>query len=108
PVSCELSNLESGVTVVCGAVPSQCSSHLSTTAHGLRHSDVSPMVVCAVAVARTPWLVKPTGDPKQRGSCLLRAWVRYTSTLMQPSVPSGHVGNVMSLVMFTLGASPKT
>ncbi len=44
----------------------------STTAQGLRQSELLPVMICAVAVALTPWAVMPTRLPKKIGNGLPR------------------------------------
>ena len=58
--------------------PPACeSNHLSPTAHGLRQLAALAAVARAVAVARTPWLVRPKVFAKNVGRGLFPA-LRYT------------------------------
>ena len=74
------------------------SNHLSATTHGLLHETALPGAACAVAVARTPWLVKPTSWPKKvgnvLGSCVPKRSItpRMISTVIHSPAPAlaGH------------------
>ena len=74
PASCTCRSPSRASTgAVFGAPSSQFSSHLSATAHGFMHSTALPVSTCAVAVARTSWLVMPMIWAKNVGSALERA-----------------------------------